>query len=214
MAIKKVLELHHFGADIESDSDSGFAAAVDPDYDLIVLDRMLPGSMEGLEVCQRVRKEGVQTPILMLTARGEIDDIVSGLAGGADDYLVKPFSMMELVARIHVLLRRPATTIGPVVQIDDLEANLEMFTVKRSGVNIRLSAREYELLAYLSRHQGQVLSKEQIVSHVWDGDSSIVMNTVEVYMGHLRRKIDRAFPDRPQLIHTIHGFGYKLAPAD
>jgi len=193
-----------------SDADSGLSAAVDPDYDLIILDRMLPGSFEGVELCRRVRESGVHTPILMLTARGEVDDKVEGLQSGADDYLAKPFSMKELIVRVQVLLRRSPQTNGPVIKLDDLEVNVGTFSVKRNGVEIELSAREFKLLTYLLHHQGQTLSKDKIISHVWDGDSLVVPNTVEVYVGYLRKKIDRAFPKSPKLIHTMHGFGYRI----
>ena len=192
------------------DADGGLAAAIDPDYDLIILDRMLPGSMDGTAVCQEVRAAGVQTPILMLTARGEIDDKVTGLQAGADDYVVKPFSMKELIVRVQVLLRRPPLSLGTVIKLEDLEVNIELFETKRAGISIELSAREFKLLTYLAYNQGQTLSKDKIISHVWDGDALILPNTVEVYIGYLRKKIDKAFPAKTPLIHTVRGFGYKL----
>jgi two-component system copper resistance phosphate regulon response regulator CusR len=209
-AIKTAMEMHNFAADIVGDADSGLAAAIDPDYDLVILDRMLPGSMEGDEVCIKVREAGVHTPILMLTARGGVDDKVHGLRSGADDYLVKPFSMEELIVRVQVLLRRSPQSLGPVIKLEDLEVNVEQFAVKRGGKNIKLSAREFKLLVYLLYSKGQTLSKDKLISHVWDGDSLVVPNTVEVYMGYLRKKIDKAFPDKPPLVQTVHGFGYRL----
>lgn len=204
------MELQNYAVDILSDADSGLAAAIDPDYDLIILDRMLPGSMEGIELCRKVREAEVHTPILMLTARGEVDDKVEGLQAGADDYLVKPFSMKELIVRVQVLLRRPAASLGTIIKLEDLEVNIELFEVRRAKKNITLSAREFKLLAYLLYNQGQTLSKEKIISHVWDGDSLILPNTVEVYVGYLRKKIDKAFPGKVPLVHTVRGFGYKL----
>ena len=209
-AIKRAMELQNFAVDIVQDAESGVGAALDPDYDLIILDRMLPGPFEGTEICRKVRDAGIHTPILLLTARGEIDDRVEGLQAGADDYLVKPFSMKELIARVQVLLRRLPTTRGPIIKLEDLEANIELFSVKRAGKTIKLSAREFKLLTYLLYNQRQTLSKDKIINHVWDGDSLIVPNTVEVYIGYLRKKIDKAFPDKTPLIQTIHGFGYRL----
>lgn len=212
-ACKRALELHHYAVDLIADADSGLAAAVDPDYDLIILDRMLPGHMDGVELCRQVRTDGVHTPIMMLTARGEVDDRVEGLQAGADDYLVKPFSMKELLARIQALLRRPKASVGIVLQSGDLAVSIEQFEARRGGKRISLSAREFKLLVYFLYNQGQVLTKDKIIAHVWDGDTLIVPNTVEVYMGYLRKKIDKAFPASPPLIHTVHGFGYRLGPA-
>ena len=209
-AIKRALQLQHFAVDIVNDADSGLAAALHPDYDLIVLDRMLPGTMDGIAICQEVRKAGVNTPIIMLTALGEVDDRVGGLQSGADDYLQKPFAMKELIARIQTLLRRPHNTLGTIITVADLTYDPVTFSVTRSGKQLILSAKEIKLLAYLLYNQGQVLSKDKIINHVWDDDSIIVPNTVEVYMGYLRRKIDTAFPDKPALIHTVRGLGYRL----
>lgn len=210
MAIKRALELQHYVVDMTADADSGLAAAVDPDYDLIVLDRMLPGSVDGVAVCKQIRQQGVATPIIMLTALGEVNDRVDGLQAGADDYLQKPFAMKELAARIQTLLRRPHHTLGTILRVDDLAYDPATFTATRSGKTLALSAKEIKLLSYLLYHQGQVLSKDTIISHLWSDDTIIVPNTVEVYIGYLRRKIDTAFPGRPPLIHTVRGFGYRL----
>ena len=209
-AIKRALELHNYAVDTVGDADSGLAAAIDPDYDLIILDRMLPGTMDGTVVCQKVRAAAVHTPILMLTARGEVDDKVSGLQAGADDYVVKPFSMKELVVRVQVLLRRPSLSVGTVIKLADLEVNIEQFEVMRAGQEIAMSAREFKLLAYLVYNRGQTLSKDKIITHVWNGDALILPNTVEVYIGYLRKKIDKAFPTKDPLIQTVRGFGYKI----
>lgn len=209
-AIKRALELQHYAVDIADEADSGLAAAVDPDYDLVILDRMLPGGMDGIAVCRQVRQQGISTPIIMLTALGEIDDRVNGLRAGADDYLQKPFAMKELIARIQALLRRPRQTLGTTLVADDLAYDPVTFTATRGGMPLTLSSKEIKLLSYLLYNRGQVLSKDRIISHVWNDDAIIVPNTVEVYMGYLRRKIDTAFPGKPRLIHTVRGFGYRL----
>ena len=209
-AIKRGLELKGYAVDVVHDADSGLSHAVDPDYDLVVLDRMLPGSMDGVGLCKKVRGEGVAVPILMLTARGSIQDRVEGLNGGADDYLVKPFSFDELVARVQALFRRPPVHTGTVVKLGDLSLDTSTYTVKRGETGIRLSSKEYALLEYLVHNQGRVVTKDMIITHVWNEDALVLPNTVEVYIGYLRNKIDRAFPDAPPLIHTLRGFGYKL----
>jgi DNA-binding response OmpR family regulator len=209
-AIKRSLEANNFAVDIVGDADGGLAAARDPDYDLVILDRMLPGSFDGLQLCQTLREEGVHTPVLMLTALGEVDDRVGGLKSGADDYLIKPFSMKELIVRVQVLLRRPTETKGPVIAIEDLRIDTESFEVTRSDEPIKLTSREYKLLSYLMYNKGQTVTKDKIISHVWDGEADILPNTVEVYISALRRKVDRAFPKKAPLIHTIHGFGYRV----
>lgn len=209
-AIKRSLESQNFAVDIVGDGDSGLAHAQDPDYDAIILDRMLPGSLDGLQICEKLRTSDVQTPVLMLTALGKLDDRIAGLKTGADDYLVKPFSMQELIVRIQVLLRRPRSSRGSIVTIADLSVDVESFEVQRQNTPIKLSSREFKLLVYLVHNNGKTISKDMIISHVWDGDADIMTNTVEVYIGYLRRKIDRAFPASPKLIHTIHGFGYKF----
>lgn len=210
-AVKKGLELKGYAVDMVHDSDSGLSYAQDPDYDLIVLDRMLPGKMDGVELCNELRKGGIQTPVIMLTARGTIGDRVEGLNSGADDYLVKPFSFDELTARVRALLRRPPVSVGSVVTLDDLSLNPQSYEVKRGEAPVKLSRKEFSLLEYLMHHPGQVITKEMIVSHIWDEEADILPNTIEVYIGYLRNKIDRPFPDKKPLIHTLRGFGYKLS---
>ena len=209
-AIKRSLGSSNFAADIVSNGEDGLSYGADSDYDLVILDRMLPGGISGLDICKSLRERGVTIPILMLTALGEVDDRVSGLSAGADDYLVKPFSMQELIVRVQALLRRPKTLAGPIIKVADLEVNVETFDTKRHQVPIKLSAREFRLLIYLLRNQNRTVSKETIISHAWNEEALIMPNTVEVYVGILRKKIDRAFPGSPPLIHTVHGFGYKL----
>lgn len=210
-AIKRGLELKGYAVDTVHDADTGLSYAVDSDYDLVVLDRMLPGSMDGIEVCRRVRAEGVHTPILILTARGTIGDKVEGLNSGADDYLVKPFSFDELTARIKALLRRPNATTGSVITLDDLSLDTTNYEVKRGDAPVKLSHKEFALLEYFMHHVGQVITKDMIITHVWDEDALVLPNTVEVYIGYLRNKIDRPFPDAKPLLQTIRGFGYKLS---
>lgn len=209
-AIKRGLELKGYAVDVAYDADAGLAHAIDPDYDLVVLDRMLPGSMDGVELCRRVRAAGVSIPILMLTARGTLGDKVEGLNSGADDYLVKPFSFEELTARVRALLRRPPHHVGATMKAGDLSVDTTTYKVRRGDQDIKLSSKEFSLLEYLLHSQGRVVTKDMIITHVWDGDALVLPNTVEVYIGYLRNKVDRAFPDRAPLIHTLRGFGYKL----
>ncbi|MGH7241614.1 MAG: response regulator transcription factor [Candidatus Saccharimonadales bacterium] len=209
-AVKKGLELKGYAVDTVHDGEGGLSYAIDADYDLVVLDRMLPG-IDGVELCRRVREQGVQTPILMLTARGTIGDKVEGLNSGADDYLVKPFSFDELNARVKALLRRPLTHTGTVIKLDDLSLDTTSYEVTRAGEQIKLSHKEFALLEYFMHHPGQVVTKDMIINHVWDEDALVLPNTVEVYIGYLRNKIDRPFPDSKPLLQTLRGFGYKLA---
>ncbi len=210
-AIKKGLELKNFAVDAVYDSDQGYSYALDPEYDLIILDRMLPGSMDGAKIAENLREDNIHTPILMLTARGTIGDKVSGLNAGADDYLVKPFSYDELIARVQALLRRPPINLGEELKINNLVLNTKTYQVKRGGQEIKLSHKEFALLEYLIRNQNQIVEKNTLVNHVWDEDSAILPNTIEVYIGYLRNKIDRPFKNYKPLIHTVRGFGYKLS---
>lgn len=213
-AIKKGLELKGHAVDAVHDADTGYSYAADPDYDAIVLDRMLPGSMDGAELCLKLRRNEVNTPIIMLTARGTIGDRVEGLNSGADDYLVKPFSFDELTARVNALLRRPPIQVGTTIKVGDLTLDDTNYEVKRSGKTIKLSSKEFALLSYLMHHPGQVITKDMIINHVWDQDADILPNTIEVYIGYLRNKIDRPFKDKPALIKTLRGFGYKISDRD
>lgn len=208
-ALRQGLTQEKYAVDVEYDGDSGLGAALNEPYDLMIIDRMLPGSLEGLDICRQVRGAGIHTPILLLTARDQVRDRVAGLDAGADDYLVKPFSFEELLARIRALLRRPQESTGSILKTGDLSLDTLTYQVKRGGKNINLSAKEFALLEYLMRNAGQVLSKDKIIAHVWDFDADILPNTVEVYIGYLRNKIDKAF-DGPALLHTQRGFGYRL----
>lgn len=209
-AIKRGLEMKGYAVDMVHDADTGYSYASDDDYDLVILDRMLPGSMDGVDLCRKVRAEGGSVPILMLTARGTLGDKIEGLDSGADDYVVKPFSFDELIARVKALLRRPPSHTGTVLQLDDLQLNTTTYEVRRGDSPIKLSQKEYTLLEYLLYRPGNVVTKDMIIAHVWDEDAEVLPNTVEVYIGYLRNKIDRAFPDKPPLIHTRRGFGYSM----
>ncbi|MBL8160045.1 response regulator transcription factor [Candidatus Saccharibacteria bacterium] len=208
-ALKEGLTQEAYAVDVCYDGQEGLNAARYEPYDLIILDRMLPGGMDGLEICQTLRAEGNHTPILMLTARDMVRDRVAGLNAGADDYVIKPFSFEELLARVRALLRRPHEALGETLEAGDLTLNTVSKEVSRAGQSITLSAKEYALLEYLLRNKGKVLSKETIISHVWDFDADILPNTVEVFITYLRGKIDRPFEGEP-LIKTVRGFGYKI----
>lgn len=209
-ALKRGLVQESYAVDVAYDADEGLSSALTGEHDLIILDRMLPGLIEGVDICKEVRAEGIHTPILMLTAKDQIGDRVEGLNSGADDYLVKPFAFDELLARVRALLRRPPQEVGNILKIDDLTMDTNSQAVKRGGRDISLSVREYALLEYLLRNQNRVVSKQSIINHVWDFDADVLPNTVEVYMGYLRNKIDKPF-NGPPLLHTVRGFGYKLA---
>lgn len=208
-AIKKGLHREAYAVDAIYDGTEGYDMASVEQYDVIILDIMLPG-MDGIEICKKLREQKVHTPILMLTAKGQIEDKVVGFNSGADDYLTKPFAFAELSVRIRALTRRPQKTTGAVLSISDLTVDTVNFEVRRAGQKIRLSNKEYALLEYLMRNKDRTVTKEQIISHVWDYDADVLPNSAEVYIRHLRQKIDEPF-GKP-LIHTIKGFGgYKLS---
>ena len=211
-ALQRGLEQERFSVEIALDGAAGLAAAEADEYDVIVLDRMLP-EMDGMEVCRTLRGAGNKTPILMLTAKDQVRDRVAGLNAGADDYLVKPFAFEELLARLYALLRRPSQTTDVVLKVADLELDPTSFTAKRAGRLIKLSAKEFALLEYLMRNEGQVLSKEKIIDHVCEYDADVLPNNVEVFIGYLRRKVDQPFSG-PNLIHTARGFGYSVGAHD
>lgn len=208
-AVKKGLEQEAFAVDTAADYDEGLGLAVTQDYDLLIIDRMLPGHNDGADVCREVRRRGMEIPILILTARDKVEDRVGGLNSGADDYLVKPFAFEELLARVRALLRRPQRTVGEVLKVSALALNTGTFKAERAGVDIPLSKTEYALLEYLMRNENMVLSRESIISHVWNYDADVLPNTVEVYIGYLRNKIDKPFKEK-KLIHTVRGFGYVI----
>ena len=202
-SIKKGLEQENYAVDVAYDGQSGYDLASTEDYDLIILDLMLP-VLDGLTVCKKLRNAGFHTPILILTARGQVQDKVIGLNTGADDYLTKPFSFEELLARIRALSRRPKQSLPSTLEFAGLTLDPSSFQVKKNGQKIDLTSREFSLLEYLLKNPQKILTRDQIISHVWNYDSDILPNTVEVYIRNLRRKIGGS------LIHTIRGFGYRL----
>lgn len=211
-AIKQGLEQHAYAVDVVYDGDDGLAMATTETYDLIILDRMMPGSVDGMGILQQVRKNKDHTPILLLTAKDKVLDRAHGLNAGADDYLVKPFAFIELIARVRALLRRPAQTTNPTLTYQDLVLDPENMTVERDNQHINLTSKEFALLEYMLRNPDRILSKETLMKHVWNYDSDILPNTVEVYMRYLRNKIDKPFNTSP-LLHTKRGFGYYLGAA-
>lgn len=211
-AIKEGLEEESYAVDLSFDGQEGLNAARYEEYDLIILDRMLPGGMDGTEICETLRREGNHTPVLMLTARDQVRDRVQGLNSGADDYVVKPFSFEELLARVKALLRRPHESLGEVLSVGDLTLNTTTHEVRRAEKAIQVSSKEYALLEYLMRNKNKVLSKHNIITHVWDFDADILPNTVEVFVAYLRAKIDKPFGG-PALLQTVRGFGYKIGDA-
>ncbi len=202
-SIKRGLEQEAYVVDVVYDGVSGYDLAMSEEYDVIILDLMLP-KMDGNTVCVKLRKVENHTPILMLTARGELSDKVDGLNSGADDYLVKPFAFEELLARVKALSRRPKNEINSVFKVDDLVLDTNTYQVKVGNKNIELSRKEFTLLEYLMKNSGKVVSKDQIISHVWDYEANILPNTVEVFIGYLRSKIGK------EKIKTIRGFGYRV----
>jgi len=202
-AIKKGLEQEKYAVDVAYTGETGWDLASSEEYDAIILDLMLPG-IDGLTICRNLRQAGKQIPILILTAKDQTGDKVEGLNSGADDYLVKPFAFEELLARIRALVRRPKNTLNPVLKVAELELNTSTYEVKMGEKQISLSNKEFSLTEYLIRNAGKVLTKDQIISHVWNYDADVLPNTVEVYVKALRRKIGQ------NLIKTVRGFGYKM----
>jgi DNA-binding response OmpR family regulator len=208
-ALKRALEEELHAVQIVEDGNAALEQGADPGFDVIVLDIMLPG-IDGIEVCRRLRDDGVHTPILILTARGDVSDRVSGLDAGADDYLAKPFALPELLARLRALARRNAKSIEtlPKMRVGDLTLDPSIHCAIRGDKEIYLTVKEFVLLELLMRHKGQVLRRSQILDHVWDFDSELTSNVVDTYMHYLRRKIDKGFDQK--LIQTIRGVGYRL----
>jgi DNA-binding response OmpR family regulator len=203
--IKKGLEQERYAVDVAYNGKDGFDLASTEEYDLIILDILLP-LMDGFTFCKELRQNQIETPILMLTAKGQIQDKVEGLDAGADDYLTKPFSFEELLARIRALTRRPKLLLNSTLKIKDLHLDPKLFQVKRRGKIIKLTKKEFSLLEYLMRNAGRIVSKDQIISHVWDYEADILPNTVEAHIGRLRRKLGK-----PEIIQTIRGFGYQIS---
>jgi DNA-binding response OmpR family regulator len=196
-----------FAVDGSADGEEGLWYARSNEYDAIVLDIRLP-KLDGLSIVERLRAEGDATPVLLLTAKDTVDDRVTGLNAGADDYLIKPFAFAEMLARVRALMRRKYDAADPVVRVRDLEINTATRGVRRAGERVELTAREYALLEYLALRAGQVVSRSDIWEHVYDFRSTAESNVVDVYIGYLRKKLEG--PGRARLIHTRRGQGYVL----
>lgn len=196
-----------YAVDVAREGQEGLAYALAAEYDLFVLDIMLP-KMNGLEILRELRAQRIKTPVLLLTARDRLDDRVRGLDSGADDYLIKPFAFPELLARLRALLRRPPLQVGAVLRMADLEMDTRKHEARRAGTSLDLTPREFSLLELLLRHPNQVLTRTQILEHVWNFDFYGDTNVIDVYIGYLRRKVDQGFS--PPLIHTVRGIGYRM----
>lgn len=207
-ALGRALKNEKYAVDISYDGTDAYAMAGMIDYDLLILDRMIPGDYDGLSLTKKFREEGKNVPILLLTALGATQDKTEGLDGGADDYLTKPFALDELLARVRALLRRPQTSVETVLRVADLSLDLNTHEVLRNNQKIELTNKEFSLLEYLVRNAGRPVSKEQIIAHVWDYDADILPNNIEVYISYLREKVDKPFKDK--LIKTVRGLGYKI----
>lgn len=207
LLIKKGLEENSFSVDLAFDGEEGLYMAETFPYDALILDVMLP-LKDGFSVLAVLRARGFTLPVLMLTARTEVQDRVKGLNSGADDYLAKPFDFSELLARLKAAIRRGKGQPSPLIEIGDLVIDTNARTVRRETRDIRLSSREYNLLEYLALNCGRVISRTELVEHIYDSDSERDSNVIDVYVNYLRNKIDRGF--HTQLIHTVRGAGYLL----
>jgi len=210
-ALKQGLEEEGFAVDTACDGEEGNYKATTADYDVIILDLMLPKE-DGLSLLQRWRRAGMKTHVLLLTARGSIEDKVKGLDLGADDYVTKPFQLEELLARLRALIRRGHEVKDPVLRIHDLEIDTSSRTVKRAGQSIHLTPREFALLQFLAFHRGKVVTRSMIWEHLYDEHDENTSNVVDVYIRYLRTKIDKGF--QPPLILTRWGEGYMLRGDD
>ncbi len=213
--LKRGLEEEGYDISVAMDGISGYEMAGSHTFDLMIIDIMLPG-MNGIDICRKLRQQKVATPILMLTALGSTENIVSGLDSGADDYLVKPFNFAELLARMRTLFRRNLDSDADfqndkVLSLADLQLNLDTKAVSRAGSALQLTATEFRLLEYLLRNKGRVVSRMDILEYVWGVDFNMSTNVVDVYINYLRKKADRDFD--PKLIHTVVGMGYVLKVA-
>ncbi len=206
-ALRQGLEQQAYSVDVAYDGDDGLSMATTESYDLMILDRMLPGKTDGIGILQRIRQDSIHTPVLLLTAKDRVLDRAEGLNAGADDYLVKPFAFVELIARVRALLRRPQQSLSTVLSYADITLDTVNFAVERAGKQIELTSKEFAFLEYLLRNPDRIITKDAIMQHVWDYDSDILPNTIEVYIGYLRNKIDKPFKG-PKLLHTKRGFGY------
>ncbi len=209
--IRSALEEQSYAVDVSHDGEEGYDLAESTDYDLIVLDIMLP-KVDGFQVLRRLRTRKPALPVLILTARGSVQDRVRGLDLGADDYLVKPFALAELIARVRALLRRGVREAVNDLRIDDLVLDAARRRVTRAGKPIDLSNKEYSLLEYLMRNANHVVTRSMIAEHVWDASFDSFTNVIDVYINHLRNKIDRNAPRK--LIQSVRGVGYRLSASE
>ncbi len=210
--LKRGLEEEGYNISVAMDGRSGYDMATKHAFDTLIVDIMLPG-MNGIEICRSLREQQITTPVLMLTALGSTENIVTGLDSGADDYLVKPFNFAELLARLRTLLRRQTgndhdKNNDALLSLADLELNTDTKTVSRAGKEVQLTATEYRLAEYLLRNRNRVLSRMDILEYVWGVDFNMNTNVVDVYINYLRKKIDKDV--EPKLIHTVVGMGYVL----
>ena len=205
--IKKGLEEESYAVDVAYDGEDGLHFGSEGQYDLLILDIMLP-KIDGLEILSQLRDQGKDTPILLLTAKDAVDDKVAGLNKGADDYLTKPFAFSELLARVRVLLRRGKAEVKTTLMISDLTLDLVSHKVNRGGDEIELTGKEYGLLEYFMRNQEKVLTRTMIAEHVWDYNFDTFTNVIDVYINHLRKKIDKG--RELKLLHTLRGVGYVM----
>ncbi|MBH1980130.1 response regulator transcription factor [Candidatus Saccharibacteria bacterium] len=207
-ALARALRGQGYAVDVEHDSDGGYAMASTEPYDVMIIDRLMPGEYDGISLLKQLRSEGIDAPALILTALGSTEQKTEGLDAGADDYLTKPFSVDELLARVRALLRRPTIQQDTILSSGKLALNTTLHEATYDGESLDLTVKELALLEYLMRTEGRPVSKEQIISHVWDFDADILPNTVEVYIKYLRNKIDDRFGVK--YIKTVRGVGYKF----
>lgn len=206
--IKQGLTEQGFAVDQSFDGEDGLFLAETENYDVIVLDLMLP-KMDGVTVCKNIRQKGKNTPILMLTAKSQLEDKVEGLDAGADDYLTKPFEFAELKSRIQALLRRSHQQTESVIKIDDLVVDPLKHLVTKGGKEIELTPKEFAILEFMARHKDEAVTRIQIAEHTWDYNFESFSNVIDVFIATLRKKIDNG--NTKKLIHTVHGVGYKLS---
>ena len=209
-AVRRGLEQEGYAVDVTGDGDDALSRAEEYDYDAIVLDVLLP-RLDGFSVCGALRRNGRWAPVLMLTARDAVEDRIRGLDVGADDYLVKPFAFGELLARLRALIRRGPPDRPPQLRAADVVLHPAAHTVARAGTKVDLSAREFALLEYIMRNAGQVVSRSRILEHVWDYNYNGLSNVVDVYVGYLRKKLEKPF-GRP-FLRTVRGVGYSVDPS-